>query len=103
MKTQMSNNILNMKVSVRALSQKRTTEKRVTFKPLKNQKYIIFVFFLFAIFHFGRRKFKGHPMVEYEVNPNPKVLTAFKQRPKFRISLVKTSNIIAKIFFHVLT
>ena len=77
MKTQMSNNILNMKVSVRALSQKRTTEKRVTFKPLKNQKYIIFVFFLFAIFHFGRLKFDLDPMINYEVKPSFKVLNDF--------------------------
>ena len=41
-------------------------------------------------------------MIEYKVNPNPKVLMAFRQKPKFRISLVKTSNIIGKIFFHVL-
>ena len=62
----------------------------------------IFAFFLFAIFHFRRRKFEGDPMVEYEANPNSKVLTAFRQRPELRISLVKNQLCIGKIFFHVL-
>ena len=56
MKPQMSNNILNMKVSVRALSQKRTTEKRVTFKPLKNQSKYFICIFLICHFSFWKMK-----------------------------------------------
>ena len=59
-----------MKFEVRVLTQKRTTEKTLTFKPLMCIRNIIFVFFLFAISHFGRRKFEGDPMIEYDVNPS---------------------------------
>ena len=70
---------LTMKVVARALTQKRTTEKALHKIRLMRKRNIIFVFFLFAISHFGRRKFEGDPMVEYEVNPNPKALTTSRQ------------------------
>ena len=56
----------NLKVSARVLTQKRTTEKSLTFKPLMRKANIIFVFSLFAIFHFLRQKFDRYVRIEYK-------------------------------------
>ena len=60
---------LTMKVVARALTQKRTTEKALHKIRLMRKRNIIFVFFLFAISHFGRRKFEGNPLVDYKFQP----------------------------------
>ena len=67
---QMCKNILNLKVSIRVLPQKRTIEKSLTFVPLMRERNNIVVFFLFAIFNFWRRKFDHDPGVDSKVNPN---------------------------------
>ena len=46
-----------------ALTLKEITPKPFTINPLMRKSNIIFVFFLFAIFYFGRLKFDLDPVV----------------------------------------
>ena len=80
---------LTIKVEARALTQNRTTEKSLTFKPLRRKRNIIFVFFLFANFNFGRLKFDLDPMIDYDVKLIFTLLNDFGRRLSLQISLVE--------------
>ena len=74
---QMCKNILNLKFSIRVLPQKRTIEKSLTFIPLMRKRNNIFVFFLFAIFNFWRRKFDRDPGLSLPLKSNSEVSKMF--------------------------
>ena len=66
----MCHNILNLKVGVRALTQKRTDRLR-GHEEEEVLLFCIIVWRLFlVIFHFGRLKFERNPVVDSKVNPN---------------------------------
>ena len=73
----MCSNILNLKVGVRALTQKRTHRLR-GHEGEEVLLFCIIVWRLFlVIFHFGRLKFERDPVVDSKVNPNSEELKMF--------------------------